>query len=102
MAPKIYKSPLVPPPLANHSVFTHLFSLKGNTVGGYPSSAPAFIDAATGTTLTRGQLRQFALSLAYGIKKHPNTAVKRGETILIYSPNSLTWPIVLFGLGAPN
>ncbi|KAF5322581.1 hypothetical protein D9619_001914 [Psilocybe cf. subviscida] len=102
MAPKIYTSPLTAPPLANHSVFTHIFAenkAKG-TVGGFPSSKPAFIDAATGTTISRGQLRSLALAFGYGLKAHPNIAAKRGETAMIFSPNSLTWPVVLFGLVA--
>lgn len=104
MAPKIYTSPLPRPPLVHRSVFTHLFgSANGNPgdVGGYPSSTPAYIDAATGTTLTRGQVKHLALSVAYGLKHHPATAdlTKRGDTVMVYSPNSLWWPVVVFGLG---
>ncbi|KIM40250.1 hypothetical protein M413DRAFT_175243 [Hebeloma cylindrosporum] len=91
---KIYTSPLECPPIPNTSVFTHLFSSTN-----YPSSAPAFIDAATGTSLTRGQIKHLALSFGYGVRNHPTTSAsaKRGDTVLIYSPNSLTWPVVLFG-----
>ncbi|KDR75730.1 hypothetical protein GALMADRAFT_248391 [Galerina marginata CBS 339.88] len=98
MAPKIYTSPLPSRPLYNRSVFTHLFSsTSSSTVGGYPGSTPAFIDAATGTTLSRAQLKSLALSLGYGLKNHQSLLSKRGDTILIYSPNSLAWPVVLFG-----
>lgn len=104
MAPKIYTSPLPLPPLVHHSVFTHLFaSTTGSPddVGGYPSAATAFIDAASGTSMTRGQLKHWALSLAYGLKSHSTTArhAKRGDTVLIYSHNSLAWPVLVFGSG---
>ncbi|PPQ89783.1 hypothetical protein CVT25_008160 [Psilocybe cyanescens] len=98
MAPTIYTSPYPPRPLYNHSVFTHLFfSQPGDpdNVGGYPGSAPAFIDAPTGTSLSRAQLKQFALSFGYGVRK--TFSAKRGDTILVYSQNSLTWPVVTFG-----
>ncbi|KAF7316064.1 AMP binding protein [Mycena indigotica] len=66
----------------------------------YPSTrAKAFIDGRTGTTITRGQLKHLCLSLAYGLKEHPTTSVfaKRGDTVLIFSPNSLAWPVLLHG-----
>lgn len=99
---KIYISPLESPPIPNTSVFTHVFSsTKPQNVGDYPGSGPAFIDAATGTAITRSQLKHLALSLGYGLRNHPTTSpsAKRGDTLLIYSPNSLTWPVVLFGAG---
>ena len=102
MAPKIYTSPLTPSPLTHRSVFTQLFaSSSPNDVGGYPSTTPAFIDAATGTTLTRGQLKHLALSFAHGLRTHPATwpHAKRGDTVMVYSPNALAWPVVVFGSG---
>jgi hypothetical protein len=102
MVAKIYTSDFECPPIPDSSVFTHLFSSTNpQNVGGYPSSLPAFIDAATGTTITRGQLKHLALSLAYGLRNHPTTSAsaKRGATFLVYSQNSLTWPVVLFGAG---
>ncbi|KJA18782.1 hypothetical protein HYPSUDRAFT_144499 [Hypholoma sublateritium FD-334 SS-4] len=110
MAPRIYTSPLPRPPLAHRSVFTHLFasraaagtgSADGNDsdVGGYPGAAPAFIDAATGTVLTRGQLKRLALAFAYGLRTHPATRAHagRGKTVMVYAPNGLAWPVVVFG-----
>ncbi|KJA28962.1 hypothetical protein HYPSUDRAFT_33429 [Hypholoma sublateritium FD-334 SS-4] len=102
MAPTIYTSPLTPPPLPHRSVFTHLFASttsSPNDVGGYPSATPAFIDAASGTTLTRGQLKHLALSFAHGLRSHPATRshAKRGDTVMVYSPNALVWPVVVFG-----
>ena len=100
MAPRIYRSPLPSVPLYAHSIFTHLFSSAGpNDVGGYDTSLPAFIDTVTGTTLTRGQLRNSALALGYGLQNHPTLPAKRDDTVMIYSQNSLAWPVVLFGSG---
>jgi len=102
MVAKIYNSPFECPPIPNSSVFTHLFSSTSpRDVGGHPSSSPAFIDAVTGITITRGQLRSLSLSLGYGLRNHPATSAssKRGDTVLVYSQNSLTWPVVLFGAG---
>lgn len=97
--PRIYVSPFPPVPTVKRSIFTHLFaSPDPATVGAYPAAFPAFIDAATGTTITRGQLRQHALSFGYGILTHPKLLRQnRGDTLLIYSTNSLAFPVVLFG-----
>lgn len=100
MAPRIYTSPLLSVPLYAHSIFTHLFSSVGpNDIGGFHASLPAFIDSTTGTTITRGQLKHLALSLGYGLQKHPLLPAKRGDTVMVYSQNSLSWPVVLFGSG---
>ncbi|KAF8891748.1 AMP binding protein [Infundibulicybe gibba] len=99
MAPRIYTSPIPPVPIINQSIFTYLFSSPDgpNNIGGVPGTTPAFVDAASSTTLTRAQLKASALALAWGLRNHPNTSVKRGDTLLIYSQNSLHWPVVLFG-----
>ncbi|KAJ6582984.1 AMP binding protein [Mycena vulgaris] len=100
MTPRIYSSEFPDVPILNTSIFTKLFGSRGpGDVGGFPGSMPAFIDAASGTTITRAQLKKLALSFAYGLRDHPNTRpfTKRGDTILIYSPNSLAWPVVLHG-----
>lgn len=100
MAPIIYTSPLPSIPLYAHSIFTHLFSSSGpHEINGFSASLPAFIDAITGTTITRGQLKQLALALGYGLQNHPVLSAKRGDTVMIYSPNSLAWPVVIFGSG---
>jgi len=101
MAPKIYTSSFSAVPLHDRSLFTHLFGTSKNSgdIGGLPGSAPAFIDAQTGTTITRAQLKALAFSFGYGIRHHKNTNVKRGDTVLIYSQNSLAWPVVLYGSG---
>lgn len=101
MVPKIYTSPFAPVPVRDRSIFTHLFntSKDPNDVGGFPASYPALVDAPTGTTLTRGQLKKLALSFGCGIMHHPNLRARTGDTIMIYSQNSMAWPVVLFGAG---
>ncbi|KAG5642121.1 hypothetical protein DXG03_003592 [Asterophora parasitica] len=90
----MYTSPVAPVPVAASSVFTHLFAADGDTVGGFPGAAPAFVDAATGTTLSRAATRTLALRLAHGLVHH---GARRGDTVLLFSHNSLAWPVALFG-----
>ncbi|TFK74033.1 AMP binding protein [Pluteus cervinus] len=100
MAPVVYPSSTPSVPVVSTSVYTHLFSASPSdptSVGGYPGSSPAFIDAPSGTTLTRAQLKNLTLSFAFGIRNHPTTRANVGDTVLIYSQNSLHWPVVLFG-----
>ncbi|KAF7362187.1 4-coumarate--CoA ligase-like 7 [Mycena venus] len=102
MAPHIYTSPYTPYPILSTSIFTRLFAsgASGDShIGSFPGSLKAFVDADSGASITRAQLAHLALSLAYGLKHNPHTSrfASRGSTVLIYSPNSLAWPVVLFG-----
>lgn len=95
---KIYTSPLPSVHLSDESIFTHLFgSDDPRLVGAFPASHPAFIDAATGTTITRGQLKQLALQFGYGLRTV--FGAERGDVHLIYAQNSIHWPVVVFGAG---
>ncbi|KAI6111979.1 AMP binding protein [Pisolithus croceorrhizus] len=109
MADQIFKSPLPSVPLERRSIFTHLLGTRPTTphlVGGSPASAPAFIDSATGSTISRGALRSFALQLAHSLQAPPKPlkalldAAETPPTVLIFSPNSIVWPILLFGAAA--
>ncbi|KAJ7359705.1 AMP binding protein [Mycena albidolilacea] len=103
MAPRIYTSAVPDVLLVNTSIFTHLFAARApGDIGGFPASQSAFIDGPTGTALTRADVLNLALSFGYGIRDHPVTApfATRGATALIYSANSLAWPVVLFGCAA--
>ncbi|KDQ53842.1 hypothetical protein JAAARDRAFT_161175 [Jaapia argillacea MUCL 33604] len=89
--------------LPETSVYTHLFDTHFDK---HPGSSAAFIDALTGRTITRSQLRDFALQWAYGVlhvfpthPKHQGTGiqVQRGDTVCIFSPNSLAYPVILHG-----
>ncbi|KAJ6609078.1 AMP binding protein [Mycena sp. CBHHK59/15] len=100
MAPTIYTSHIPNVPILNTSIFTRLFTSRApGDIGGFPGSMKAFVDAASGAFITRAQLLNLSLSLAHGLHNHPTTRPfsKRGDTMLIYSPNSIAWPVVLFG-----
>ncbi|KAJ7665919.1 AMP binding protein [Mycena polygramma] len=100
MAPRIYTSSFPDVPIVNMSLFTRLFASRGpGDVGGFPGTWKAYIDAATGASITRAELKTLSLSFAYGLRSHPTTQpfAKRGDTVMIFSPNSLAWPVVLFG-----
>ncbi|KAJ7727010.1 AMP binding protein [Mycena maculata] len=100
MSPTIYKSSYPDVTIPKTSIFTHVFaSRRPGDIGGFPGSTKAFTDAASGTCITRQQLLDLSLRFGHGLRNHPRTSssAKRGDTILIYSPNSLAWPVVLFG-----
>lgn len=93
-----YASSYPPVPLCRRSIFTHLLdSSSPGTVGGFPASSPAFIDAQSGATITRGTLRSYALQLAFSLHNIPSPLQNCTKTVLIFSPNSITWPVMLFG-----
>lgn len=108
---RIYRSHLPDVPVVRRSIFTHLLGEgPDGLVGGFPGTLPAFIDAPTSFTLSRAELRALALRLAYGLTSaesliriplYANKAdwrtLKKGDTVLIYSPNSIAWPPLLFG-----
>ncbi|KAJ6478794.1 AMP binding protein [Mycena vitilis] len=100
MSPAIYTSPHPDVHIPKTSVFTRVFASRGpGDVGGFPGSRKAFIDAASGAYITRTQLLSLSLSFGHGLHTHPTTkaCARRGDTLLIYSPNSLAWPVVLLG-----
>ncbi|KAG8738132.1 hypothetical protein FRC10_007254 [Ceratobasidium sp. 414] len=108
--PRIYKSAYPDYVVPRQSVFSKLFPSEP----WYQESLPAFIDAASGRTLSRGDVRDLSLRVGYGVRNSLKT--KRGDTIMVFrcvqclwssrelikvhsprSPNSLSWPITLFG-----
>jgi 4-coumarate--CoA ligase len=91
MAPKIYQSTRPRVPVFERSLVTHFFSRLDVA----PRNQAAFVDAQTGTTITRGALRDLVLSFGYGLRQRKN--IKKGETLMIYSPNCLAFPIVVLG-----
>lgn len=58
----------------------------------------AFVDATTGIQLTYSQLRAKSLELAFGLRKFLN--INKNDTVLIISPNSLVYPVLLLGTSA--
>lgn len=91
---KIYHSSFPDVPVADQSVFTYLFTTRWSD---YPADAPAFIDAVTDTVLSRSALRHLSLSLAWGLRHRVGAPLVRGDTVLIFSPNCIAWPVLLFG-----
>ncbi|KAI0036169.1 AMP binding protein [Vararia minispora EC-137] len=90
----IYQSPYRPVFLPRQSLWSFVFH------GPHHPSLPAFVEAPTGRTLTRSELSSLTLQVAYGLR-HVLSAgerAKRGDTVMIFSPNSLAWPIVLLGI----
>ncbi|KAG1879731.1 AMP binding protein [Suillus subluteus] len=100
MTDTIYTSSYPSVPICRRSIFTHLLGVSSSspgTVGGFPASSPAFIDALSGTTISRGTFRSYALQLAFSLHDLPSPLENRTKTVLIFSPNSITWPIMTFG-----
>ncbi|KIJ98514.1 hypothetical protein K443DRAFT_103820 [Laccaria amethystina LaAM-08-1] len=110
--PRIYKSLIPTVPVIRQSIFTFLFE---HGYYAWPSSFPALVNATDGRTITRGQLKDHALRLAWGLRNDlrlPSTPAStsdttsrlscsthlaRGDTVMIMSPNTLSWPVALFG-----
>ncbi|KAG8958567.1 hypothetical protein FRC03_009012 [Tulasnella sp. 419] len=96
MAPKIYKSNAPDIALPETSIFTFLFSEeKGWAYSKYPTNRAAYIDAVTGKTLTRAETKDLSLTLAWGLNE--KLGKKRGDVIMVFSPNSLSYPILIYG-----
>jgi len=96
----IYRSPIPDVASPNESLFTFIF--EGRVDAEIPPTTPAFIDASTGRRITRAELKAASLSLGWGLRnafanKLGGVGLTRGDTVLIFSPNSLAWPIALFG-----
>ncbi|KAI0058399.1 AMP binding protein [Artomyces pyxidatus] len=89
----IYTSPLPSVDIPSESIWTFLFNTCKHDL-----ALPAYIDAPTGRTLTRADVRALSLQFAYGARSRLRIA--RGDTAMIFSPNSLAWPVALLGLVA--
>ncbi|KIK43991.1 hypothetical protein CY34DRAFT_803226 [Suillus luteus UH-Slu-Lm8-n1] len=103
MTDTIYTSSYPSVHICRRSIFTHILGVSSSspgTVGGFPASSPAFIDALSGTTISRGTCRSYALQLAFSLHNLPSPLENRTKTVLIFSPNSITWPIIMFGVVA--
>ncbi|BGP50499.1 hypothetical protein JCM10450v2_006418 [Rhodotorula kratochvilovae] len=89
----IYTSPY-PPVTKEHAggVFDFILTKRGNP--NFNPDKVALIDALSGQQLTYGQLAQDALRFADGLTRVAK--LKRGETVLLFSPNSILYPALLF------
>ncbi|EJT98516.1 acetyl-CoA synthetase-like protein [Dacryopinax primogenitus] len=98
---RIYNSHFPPFDLsvARCSVFDYVFSSP------VPGHKVAFIDGTNGSRrVTRDGLKEMCLSLAYGLRNnlekmgaHP---LHRGDVVMIFSPNSLEYPVMLLAAAA--
>src|SRR5579863_6874945 len=95
MPSTIYASRLPKLDLVSESLWTFIFRTTR-----HDPNIPAFIDAATGRTLSRSDLRNLSLEFAHGIRTRlpQGSRLFKGDTAMIFSPNSLAWPIALLGL----
>ena len=96
----IYRSPIPDLTIPDESLFTFVF--EGKVDREIPGTTPAFVDAPTGRSITRAELKAACLSLGWGLRnifanKLGGVEVTRGDTVLIFSPNSFAWPLALFG-----
>ena len=96
----IYRSPIPDVAIPDESLFTFIF--EGKVDREIPGSTPAFIDAPTGRSITRAEFKTACLSLGWGLRnifatKLGGAEITRGDTVLIFSPNSFAWPFALFG-----
>ncbi|VDC00297.1 unnamed protein product [Peniophora sp. CBMAI 1063] len=86
----IYTSAWPSVPVPNQSLYTCMFSQH------FDPASVAFTDALTGNTLKRAELHDLTLQVAHSLRTQ--LQVTRGDTVLIFSPNSLAWPIALLGV----
>ena len=96
----IHRSPIPDVAIPDESLFTFLFD--GKVDREIPGTTPAFIDAPTGRSITRSELKTASLSLGWGLrnvfaKKLGGVEITRGDTVMIFSPNSFAWPFALLG-----
>ncbi|KAF9646482.1 acetyl-CoA synthetase-like protein [Thelephora ganbajun] len=95
----IYHSPIPDLAIPDESLFTFLF--EGKVDREIPGTTPAFIDAPTGRSVTRSELKTACLSLGWGLRNIfaglGGMEITRGDTVMIFSPNSFAWPFALFG-----
>jgi 4-coumarate--CoA ligase len=98
MPEKIYTSPYPTVPLVSTSIYSFLFSNNQHRSAG---NEAAYIDADTGKSLSRNETKRLTLEFAWGaqnqLTKLGGPRLGRGSTVLIFSPNSIAYPILLFG-----
>ncbi|KZT25992.1 AMP binding protein [Neolentinus lepideus HHB14362 ss-1] len=92
---KIYTSPYPAPALPKCSAFTYIFSGSDFECTEHKT---AFIDTVTGRTISRGDFKALCLQWGYGLRNEfSGLKVKRGDTVMIFSPNSFAFPLLLHG-----
>ena len=102
--PRIYQSNLPLTPIIQESIFTYLMK---STYHKYDPLRPAFIDADSKISITRAKLKNLSLRLGFGLRNHillPSTLdpqsftkLTRGDTVMVFSSNTMSWPATVFG-----
>ncbi|EKM52327.1 uncharacterized protein PHACADRAFT_211599 [Phanerochaete carnosa HHB-10118-sp] len=88
-------SPIVVPPQSYYSF------LRKNDI--FPSHSRAFVDGVSGEHVTRDTAWAQSLSLAHGLRAADSAGLlplHKGSTVLIVSPNSTLYPVVMMALSA--
>ena len=87
--------------IVEESIFSHVFNSK--------LCAPeqiVYIDGPTGRRLTQENVKHAALSLAHGLRNELHTPsfrgplLSRGDTVMIFSQNSILYPVFMWGIFA--
>jgi 4-coumarate--CoA ligase len=95
----LYASTHAPLPLPADpalSLVPHLFSRLPLHHHGHPHSPPCFIDAATGASLSRADLRHLVSSLAHGFRRAHH--IRAGDVVLLVLPNSIAFPVAFLAV----
>lgn len=87
MTPKIYRSTFLATDIPECNVYEHVLPQADKDA--HPEDAPLFVDAETGLTLNRGELRLKTLELAHGLKEilheqYGGPKLQRGDTVLVF------------------
>ncbi|KAI0783024.1 AMP binding protein [Abortiporus biennis] len=94
---KIYTSHHPPFPIQEESIFTFLCQRHFDK---HPRDKTAYIDAVSGKRISRGQFRDLCMELGWGLRSEFHNqggiSLNRGDTVMIFSSNSLSWPIIMF------
>ena len=96
---RIYTSPYPSTaPLPRESLYTYLFQTHWND---HPPTTAAFIDSSSPNVITRAELKAATLAFAHGLRsefpKMGGAPLARGDVLMIFSPNSLAYPLALLG-----
>lgn len=97
----IYTSAWRSVPVAEESVFSHVFNSKLCA-----SEQVVYVDGPTGQRFTKANVKHAALSLAHGLRNELNTpnfrgpSLSRGDTVMIFSQNNILYPVFVWGIFA--
>jgi 4-coumarate--CoA ligase len=94
MSDKVYKSTYEPIPLPRQNIWHFLYQDNPNQ----EPSKPAYVDVVTGRSITFGELPRLTKRLAHGLVH--KAGLKRGDTLLVFSPNHVLYPAIVHSSAA--